>query len=191
MNKFSSIFIVLLIAQLGACAFTPHKVVLDAKAPSDAAKVGNNVIVGLDVVDDRDVPVVGQRGAGMMGADITVEDLIRNVRQEIKLGLESRGFKIVGVNQKADVELLARLRAFKFFIETGFFTGTLNTNVAINVIAERGRRKFRKTYRHDNEESVLVVPVGSAIDKKLNTGLNDVYRKIIYDDALMKFLATP
>ena len=192
MNKFKSIFILLLFGQLGACAYPPHKVTLDAKALTDTAKVGNKAILALDVTDNRDGTVVGQRGGDMMGADITVEDLAQNVRHELKSGLEARGFVIVGVTQKADVELVARLRAFKIFFKSGaFYTGILKTNIAINIIAERGRRKYRKIYRHDNKKYVLVFPEGSEIDKKLNTGLNDVYRKIIYDDALMKFLAKP
>ena len=117
----SRVFISVLCAMmLSACAFTAHEVEITAKAPTGTSSVGAGIAVYLQVIDDRDSPVVGQRGAGMQGADITAPQLMPTLVRELTAGLEAKGFRVLSSDAGADVELEARMRAFKFFIETGF-----------------------------------------------------------------------
>ncbi len=184
-----------------SCAFTPHEVTVVAEAPITPSSIGKGVTVALEVFDDRDDTTVGQRGVGMQGADITVNDIIPLLERELKEGLEAKGFAIVpggtsGYSESSmiepgapDVELEAKLRAFKFFIETGFWTGAENTNVVIHVEAIKRGRDYEKSYRSNSEELALVIPEGAAIDENLNAALSDVLAQIMQDEQLMDFLA--
>lgn len=174
---------------LASCAFTPHDVTITATAPESPSSIGNGVTLALEVIDDREDIVVGQRAAGMQGADITAKDIIPTLERELKRGLEAKGFTVVSASDEADAEFEARLRAFKFFLETGFWTGAENASVAVHVEAEKGGRDLDRVYRYDNEERTMVVPAGSRIDEVLNGALSDVLAKIMADAELMSFLA--
>ena len=172
-----------------ACAFTPHEVSITAEPSTTPSSIGDGVSVAFKVVDDRDDLVVGQRGAGMQGADITANGIIPAIEKELKEGIEAKGFRIVSMGDAADADFEANLRAFKFFLETGFWTGAENTNVAIRVDAKKLDREFVGMYRSNSEERTLVVPDGEAIDTKLSAALSEVLTDILEDRELMKFLA--
>ena len=174
---------------LTSCTFTPHEVAITAAAPSTPSSVGKGVTLALQVIDDRDDVVVGQRGAGMIGADITVKDIIPALERELKRGLEAKGFTAVSTRSNTDTKFKARLRAFKFFIETGFWSGAENTSVVINVEADKRGKDFERNYRFNTEERVFAVPTGTTIDEKLNAALSEILAKIMLDEELMNFLA--
>lgn len=173
---------------LAACAFTPHEVDVTAEAPKTPSTVGNGISVFLQVIDDRESQVVGQRGAGLVGADITAKQVVPVIEQELTLGLQAKGFTVLTKDQPNVIEIEARLRAFKFFIETGLFSGEENTDVAIALEAEDGRDDYDQVYRSNDEEGVFFVPGGDAIDAKLNAGLTQVLTLIMTDQDLIDFL---
>ena len=173
---------------LTSCAFTPHDVAITAEVPYTSSSVGDGVTLALQVIDDRDDVVVGQRGAGMQGADITAKDIIPALERELKKGLEAKGFEALSAQSDADAGFKARLRAFKFFIEMGFWTGAENTSVVINIEAKKRGKTFERSYRVNTEERGIVVPEGTAIDQKLNAALSEVLAKIMRDAELMSFL---
>ena len=125
----------------------------------------------------------------MMGADITVKDIVPALERELKKGLEVKGFTVPSAKSNTDAKFKARLRAFKFFIETGFWTGAENTSVVINVEADKRGKDFERIYRFNTEERIMVIPQGSSIDQKLNFALSDILAKIMLDTELMNFLA--
>jgi uncharacterized lipoprotein len=174
---------------LSACAFTPHQVAVTAQAPTEPSTIGQGITLHLEVLDDRDSTVVGQRGAGMQGADITAPQIISTLERELKAGFEAKGFRVVSTDAGADAEVEARLRAFKFFIETGFWAGAENTSVVIAVEAKRQGDDYDRTYRSSSEDEIQVVPEGSAIDVKLNATLSTVLNQIMSDNKLMGYLA--
>jgi len=176
-------------AALAGCAFTPHQVGVTASAPKDASTIGEGTALFVEVFDDRDSTVVGQRGVGMQGADITAPQVIPAVERELRAGFEAKGFRIVDNKTAANARVEARLRAFKFFIESGFWTGAENTDVVIAVEARNGADDYKKVYRMSGEESAIVVPGGDAIDQKLNAGLTQVLGQIMRDEQLLQFLA--
>ncbi len=186
----SRVFICVMCAMmLSACAFTPHEVKITAKAPTEASSIGAGISLYLEVIDDRDSLVTGQRGAGMQGADITAPQLMAAVERELKAGFEAKGFHVLSSDAGADVEVEARMRAFKFFIETGFFVGAENTSVVIAVEAKKLGDDYDRTYRASSEEASMFVPAGSSIDEKLNATLSHVLLQIMSDEKLMAFLA--
>ena len=174
---------------LASCAFTPHNVAVNPETTAAPSTIGEGTTLALKVVDDRDDIVVGQRGVGMQGADITANGIIPAIESELKSGLEAKGFTVLPARSDADAEFEARLRAFKFFIESGFWTGAENTSVVINVEAEKGSKDYERGYRSNTEERTMVIPAGASIDEKLNGALSVVLNKIMADSELMEFLA--
>lgn len=174
---------------VSACTYTPHDVEIKAQAPKAKSTIGAGVKVNLQVIDDRESQIVGQRGAGMIGADITAEDIMQVLAAELATMFEANGFSVWVPGSSSDAEVEARLRAFKFFVEAGFFTGAENASVVVAIEAEKNGRDFDRTYRSSSEHDVVFVPGGSSIDTRLNAALSDVLHRISSDRELMSFLA--
>ncbi|MDE0058702.1 MAG: YajG family lipoprotein [Defluviicoccus sp.] len=185
-RQISGLMVALLVS---ACAFTPHEVEISATAPKSESTIGAGVTVALQVIDDRESTVVGQRGAGMLDADITVKDILSVLNTELTEGLKANGFKVGVPGSTADAEIEVRLRALKFFIESGFFTGAENTSVVLAVEAEKRGQDFDRTYRSSSEKRTIFIPGGGSIDAKLNAALTDVLGRIVRDRKLLDFLA--
>jgi len=185
--RFSSVVLSAMV--LASCAFTPHEVSIVAHAPTDVSSVGEGVSFYLQVIDDRESLVVGQRGTQMVGADITAGQIIAVLERELMAGFEAKGFTVSISDTSGDVEVEARLRAFKFFIETGLWTGAENTSVVIAIEAKKLGKDYDRTYRSSSEESIMFIPGGDSIDAKLNATLSHVLSQIMSDEKLMAFLA--
>lgn len=181
-----------LLIVVGGCAFTPHEVQMNAMAPRLASDIGAGITVGLRFVDDRESSTVGQRGAGMQGADVSASSLLSHVDVQSRQILADKGFTVTDYNnnEEADVKLTISIRAFRFFIETGFWTGANNVDVIMKSEARKGMDDFENTYRFNNEERILVVPDGDGIDQMLNAALLDVLTQMAADRDLYKFLAS-
>ena len=189
--RYCRIIPVLSAVGIAACAFTPHEVAVNASAPVEPSSIGAGRTIYLEVIDDRETEVVGQRGAGMQGADITASQVMPTLERELIAGFTAKGFSVSTTDRNADAEVEARLRASRFFLETGFFAGAKNTSVVVGIEADNGRDDYDRTYRSSSEDSTMVVPAGSDIDAHLNAAFTEVLRQIMADDALMEFLATP
>lgn len=179
----------LIAALLASCAWTQHNVAVTAMAPAERSSVGDGVTVALQVIDDREDVIVGQRAIGGVGADITARALVQSVQTELRRGLRSKGFRVVSPGRQSDAELEARIRGFKFYLERGFFTSGENVSVAIAVEAERRGRDYSQTYRSNDEDRGMFIPSGSDIDAQLNDALAHVYSQILNDKALLSFMA--
>ena len=177
------------IMTVSACAYTPHDVEITAQAPKTKSTIGADVKVNLQVIDDRESQIVGQRGAGMIGADITAEDIMQVLAAELAVIFEANGFSVLVPGSNSDAEVEARLRAFKFFVETGFFTGAENASVVVAMEAEKNGKDFDRTYRSSSEHAVVFVPGETSINAKLNAALSEVLRQIANDQGFMNFLA--
>lgn len=125
----------------------------------------------------------------MIGANITADQVISTLERELTAGFEAKGFSVVTSSEAADSEVEARLRAFKFFLETGFFSGSENTSVAIGIEGKNQNKDYDRVYRSSSEHGTLLVPAAASIDEKLNAALSDVLNQIFSDEKLMKFLA--
>lgn len=174
---------------VAACAFTPHEVAVTGGATVEPSTIGAGRTIQLQVIDDRDSLVVGQRGVGMQGADITAGNVLETLERELIAGFEAKGFRVTTTDIDADADVEARLRAFKFFIESGFWVGAENTSVVVAIEAKRAGRDYDRTYRSSSEVAAMVVPAGTEIDAKLNAAFADVLGQIMADEALLGFLA--
>lgn len=184
-------FVVILavIVSVTGCTYTPHDVEITAQAPTAKSTIGAGVKVSLQVIDDRESQIVGQRGAGMIGADITAKDIMQVLAAELAAIFETNGFSVWVPNSNSDAEVEVRLRAFRFFVETGFFTGAENASVVVAVEAEKGGQDLDRTYRSSSEHAVVFVPGGASIDTRLNAAFSDVLHQIANDRELIEFLA--
>lgn len=190
-KKTRSVLAVFLLVLGSGCAFTPHEVQMSAAVPRMTSDIGKGITVGLRIIDDRDSSTVGQRGVGMQGADVSANALIPHIERQTQQLLSDKGFKVVGYNDNTntDAKLTVSMRAFKFFIETGFWTGANNVEVILKSEARNDAEDYVNTYRFNTEERMLVVPDGAGIDDMLNSALLDVFTQMAADGELFEFLA--
>ena len=171
-------------ASLAGCAFTPHELELKPSANVVASTVGQNTRLYYRFSDERDDAVVGHRGAGAVGSKITAESLPHVVDQQIRDGLKAKGYQLVDNETGADAKVTFRLRAFKFDIETGFFTGGQNTSAVLAADAWRAGKTYTNVYRYNSEERIMFVPGGNTIDNQMTQALNQILSKALADAAL-------
>jgi hypothetical protein len=84
-----------------------------------------------------------------------------------------------------------RLRAFKFGIEQGFFTGGRNATASIAVEGTRGTAQYQNVYRSNDEERITAVPTEGSINTQMNSALDAVLIKAFADQRLSAFLKGP
>lgn len=111
------------------------------------------------------------------------------LERELTSGFDAQGFRVVDAGAPADAQVKARLRAFKFFVEYGFFLGAENTDVVVGIEAASGGDEIEHIYRASDEVPAMFVPGGEGIDQKLNAALAYVLSQIMKDKELMTFLA--
>lgn len=179
----------LVLTLASACDFTPHEVNITAEAPKTPSTIGAGITLHLQVIDDRDSTVVGQRGWGMQGANITAGRVMQVLENELANAFAAKGFRFAPSGSPVDAEIEVRLRAFKFFLETGFFSNAQHINVVVAVEAEKRGQDYDRTYRASSEDPGLFTPLGETLDAKLNSALSIVLGRIAGDTKLLVFLA--
>lgn len=188
MRSWTKIFVLLAATLISGCTFTPHDVQVAPTAPTPVSTVGNGTRLFFQYVDDRDDVTVGHRGVATVGAQVTAQDVSSVVQSHLRTMLQNKGYTLSDVPANTDASITYRLRAFKFDIESGFFTGGQNADVALGVDAARGPQTYRTVYRSNSDERILAVPTGDAIDSQMNAVLDDVLTKAANDPALDSLL---
>lgn len=93
MNRQFAVLILIGAVCLGGCTFTSHEVELTAMPPSaGGVNIGEGVRLRVAVIDDREQQVVGQRGVGSIGSDISSPQLVDYLRRQVIQGFHNRGF---------------------------------------------------------------------------------------------------
>ena len=183
------VFGMLGVMTVSGCVWETHDVPITATAPSVQSSAGAGVSLSLQVIDDRDSLEVGQRAARMEGADIIASGIMPALERQLKAGFEAHGFRVLPANTKADTEVEARLRAFKFFLQTGMLQGTANTSAVVAIEAERSGEDYDRTYRSAIEDPSFWGPDEKDIDAQLNQSFASVLGQITTDGALIGFLS--
>jgi uncharacterized lipoprotein YajG len=186
-SKLNLVFIFLFTIFLAGCAYTPHKTNLLINAPVSSTDIGSGTKISIRVIDDRDSQIIGKRGVGNLGANITASDLMPIITSAIDNGFKSKKFEIVS-KDNSDVHLVVKLRAFKYLISQGFFTGGEDISVVINANSRNGSKEFEQTYRYSNEERKVFIPDGSGLNDDLNAALNSTLTQLLNDKELDNFL---
>ena len=178
----------LLFFALGACAFTPHQVTLAPKTSFSSDSSGSGTSIYLEIIDDRDDTTVGHRGAGTMGSKITAPNLMNTLRTNLRDGFLKKGYQIVDAESAANANVTIKLRAFKYYVETGFFSGGENINAVLVLEALKAGGDYRNTYRYKDEERILIVQTGDSLDESLNAALATIMTQLMSDSKLHAFL---
>ncbi len=103
-------------------------------------------------------------------------------------GFKNKSFTI-NANDDADVSIQIKLRAFKYMVSQGFWTGGEDISVVINAEAKNSGANFQKTYRFSNEERIVFIAEGSGLDRNLNNALNITISELLNDKELDNFLS--
>jgi uncharacterized lipoprotein YajG len=180
-----------IVLSLGGCTFTPHDVQLSPPAQNFTSDVGHGTRVFFRFVDDRDDVTVGHRGVGGNGAKINASELPGLVEAQLRDALIKKNFQLVSVEPEGEAAVTYRLRAFKFDIERGFFSGGQNTAAALAVDARRSDKSYAQVYRFNAEQRIQVVPGSDEINSVMNAALTQILQQATTDAALDQLLAHP
>ena len=182
------VLIALVIATTG-CAFTSHNANVTIKQPKAVAtKAATGKVLRLRVVDERDEPDLGRRGAGIAVAKVKAEGLMPKFTRAVEDGFRAKGFELTDDPTSADAELLVALRTLKFEESAGFFTVGAEADATILAEARRGDRDYRNQYRSSDEDRQLAISFGEGIDEQLTLVLNEVLAQLFSDSRLDEFL---
>ena len=188
-RQWFSVFAVSGLALLSACAFTPAELELRPTVDAQASDIGRGSTVAFKFVDERDDVTIGHRSVATVGAKISSQQLPTLVEEDLRDALIRKHFTLIAPQQHSDVEVVYRLRSFKFDVETGFWTGGRNASAALAVDARRKDESYDKVYRYNSEERILVVPTEIDINKQMNEALSQILAQAATDKDLDRFLA--
>jgi uncharacterized lipoprotein YajG len=180
--------VLVLAGALSSCAWTPAELELKPKMDAAPSDIGKGTTVAYNFVDERDDVTVGHRSIATVGAKITSQQLPAVVDARLREALAARQFTLVAAQQPADANLVYRLRAFKFDIEAGFWTGGRNASAALAVEARRQDKAYNNVYRYNSEERIMFVPGESEINQQMNAALSQILTKAAGDSDLDRFL---
>lgn len=170
------------------CTFTPKELTLEAKPTLTNSNVAEGTVIHFSFIDDRDDVAIGVRGTGNMGSKITAQNLAEYVERELRTGLVEKGYRLVDVGSDDVPSITYRLRAFKFSLNMGFWTGAENKTAIIRADANRNGKTFAETYRFDDEDRDVFVPGGKELNRELNEALAAVMSDALNDRTMDAFL---
>jgi uncharacterized lipoprotein YajG len=178
-------------ALMSGCAFQAQAVKIHADVRSAGIVDGGGKAVRLAVVDERPSKVIGQRGVGGAGADMTVEgDLISIVFDAIASGLGQRHFSPSKDAFTGGSTLRVEIRNLDSKNIMGFWAGTLRDEFSLKGICKSARGSdYEDMYNGLFETSVQVVPTGEANDRYVSSAVSDSVSKLVSDNSLLRCLA--
>ena len=165
----------------------PHQVTLTAAPTVRQEKDVHGYPIQLSVIDARPQKAVGMR-SGMLGASITVAEVIPYMERQVAQGLEAKGFVVT--QEEAARHLTLSLTRFAW--ETRSQSGIAQIGVAIDLKAE-SRAPFSapltRFYVYDDHAFTLVTPMSDEVDQRFNAGMANILSQLFADAHLFTSLA--
>jgi uncharacterized lipoprotein YajG len=183
--------VALAVLQCAGCAWTAQSVKISPEVKSTSSLTGNGKSVQMTVVDERSSKVIGQRGVGTVGADMTVEgDLQTIVTNALVEGLGKHDFKVSSQPQNLAARLRIEIRNLSSKNIMGFFAGTLRDEFGLKALCKSASGvEYEKLFNGLFETSLQVVPTGDANDRYISAAVSDAVNQLVNDDELLKCLA--
>ena len=171
--------------------FSDQKALLNPILDVKSENVGNNIQVGVKVLDERPEKILGYRGAASVskGGVITTDQEVAEVFSEkIKEGLTIKGFQPTSYSDDISRTLKIEIRSLEYYTSTGFWTGGIHTKASLKAIAQNSGKEYEEYYRGGNEERIMVVPSAEENDNFINIAVSEVLEKLFNDKKLFEFL---
>ena len=175
-----------------ACAWTAQKAQLRPQVSVPTANLGGGTNVYVRTVDERTSEVLGNRGAGAVGAEISASsaDVIGAVDQSLTAGLRDLGFTIVPAASNNASELKVEVRALQYKVAMGFWAGSLDVDAALKAICICGKdRSYEQLHRGHYEDSLQVVQGADNNNEFINSALSSAINEVLRDRQLLDCLA--
>ena len=183
----------LVVITSSSCAWTAQKAQLRPQVSVPTANLGGGANVYVHTVDERTSDVLGNRGAGAVGAEISAStaDVIGAVDQSLTTGLRNLGFTIVPAASADTSELKVEVRALQYKVAMGFWAGSLDVDAALKAICIRGRdRTYEQLHRGHYEDSLQVVQGADNNNEYINSALSSAINEVLRDRQLLDCLAS-
>lgn len=175
-----------------SCAWTAQKAQLRPQVSVPSANLGGGASVYVHTVDERTSDVLGNRGAGAVGAEISASsaDVVGAVDQSLTTGLSSLGFTPVPAAAADASELKVEVRALQYKLTMGFWAGALDVDAALKAICIRGKdRSYEQLHRGHYEDSLQVVQGAENNNEFINSALSSAINEVLRDRQLLDCLA--
>lgn len=188
-GKLASLFAA--VSLCSGCAFQSQVVRITPEVRSTSLVAGEGKNVQLAVLDERPSKVIGQRGVGGAGADMTVDgDLQGIVSAAIVSGLSQRQFLARAQDPAGASRLRVEIRSLESKNIMGFWSGTLRDEFSLKGICTSAKGEtYEQMYNGIFEKSIQVVPTGEANNKYISAAVSDAVNKLVNDDQLLRCLA--
>jgi hypothetical protein len=142
--------------------------------------VGAGMAVYFQFADDRENAVIGYRGVALK-AQVTSAALPGLVSEQLRSGLERKGYRLVQNRAEAD-------KVVTFYLQSFSYVPTEELLAVMAVEASRGARKYTNAYRFFDTRPRQTLPSADEIDDFTNEALNTILQKALSDVELDIFL---
>jgi uncharacterized lipoprotein YajG len=192
-NRLGIVVLVILMAALSGCAFTPEKIDL-AYAPTigaskvpGAERVKVNVVVN-DIRTDKRVGSKSNAYGAEMAAITSNQDVVVLVRDALTSELAARGYEVGDSN----VELICSIFDFANKFRPGFWSGTAEASVRLQVKIrdDAGNTIYDETVIGQGTEEHIQVATGRnakpALEKALQMAMRSLMDRQDFHAALLR-----
>lgn len=191
MKKRGGFLLVLAVISAG-CVFTPQAVNLKPQVRIEPTSGGQGRFILVTVVDERPRSILGTRGVGGSGANLTIaQDLPTVVRAAARESLQRQGFTPQTEKPADGRELRVEIRNLDYAVTQGFWTLTLHIECGLKAICILGTdRPYERLYRGEVEETVLGIQSEEENERYVNTALSKAINELFQDSQMSQCLVT-
>ena len=190
MKTIKFIFPVLLLVSSG-CALSPQVIEINPDIQlADKAAVKQPVKLGLNVVDSRSSPVIGQRGGVYKDtSDIsTSENMTGNLQRQISIALKQLGYEVAGKGESPDADLTIRISNMKYSASSDKLLNKIEIKVAIHALITKNGKEFNGDYSATRKKDYVKLPSIDENEKIVNEALAVVLQSMLQDRDLVSFI---
>ncbi len=185
-----NISLAVILFMVSGCSFIDQSVQIRPVLEVASSNIGQGKEVALKVLDDREDPVIGNRGNGMVqGAAITLDqDVVELFQGSIQNILEQKSFKVIPYDTNAPLSVKVEIRTLKYDTSMGLWTGRNMANVSFKVLVNNNGSVYEKVYRGNSEIRTAFVASQETNQKILNLAVKESLQQLAKDDNLMEAL---
>lgn len=180
-----------LLILVSGCHFVPQQIKIAPNINVIQDNIGSSSDLYVEVVDDRDSEIIGNRGLNKIGADITASPtLIQDLKSSIEGGLRSRGFNIIHNKNGSTKSIRIEVRKLEYEILSEILVSKVRVEFAIKAYAKNDKNTFDKIIRTTKDEIPSFTTTAEMNERVLNEGVSEGIAKLISDNEIIEFLTS-
>jgi uncharacterized lipoprotein len=183
--------VLLFLPGLSGCALSPQIIEVNPDIQlTDTPAVTRPLTLGLNVIDSRNSPVLGQRGGVYKDtSDIsTSENMTRNLHRQITVTLKGLGYNVANKGEPSDADLAVSVTDMKYIAHSEKLLNKIEIRAGIKVSCRKNGKEFTGDYSATRKKDYVKLPSIEENEKIVNEAMAIILQSMLQDQDLISFL---